>query len=240
MENTMSSFWTAVDEVIARWELGKHPFYKDWMAGTLTKEDLCEYAMEYYVQIAAFPRYLRTFGNRLPVGELRKRVFENLCEELGLSYPRTAEHSDLWIQFAEGMGAQREVVLYRGASTATRQLTKFFEDIAVGGTRAEAMAGFYVYESQVAGLADPKASALKGFYGASDQTYEYFLVHRTADVRHACVWREELNKIINAAPGEEQPAVKAANSVAVLLWKVLDGINERRNAKCSHNATPES
>jgi pyrroloquinoline-quinone synthase len=47
-----------VDSMIAERSLLKHPFYQAWTAGTLSRERLQNYAVEYYPHVAAFPRYL--------------------------------------------------------------------------------------------------------------------------------------------------------------------------------------
>ena len=90
-----------MDAIVARHDLLCHPFYQAWTAGKLRAEDLRRYAQEYYHHVAAFPTYLSALHSRLADGELRRSVLRNLCEE---EIAGTA-HSDLWLDFAEGMGA---------------------------------------------------------------------------------------------------------------------------------------
>ena len=49
----------------------------------MTREDLKEYAQDYYPHVQAFPTYLAEFGVRLHDGELRRAVLANLCDEKG-------------------------------------------------------------------------------------------------------------------------------------------------------------
>src|SRR5258708_1108475 len=99
--NQATTFWKQIDERIGKYDLLCHPFYKAWSAGELTREDLREYAAAYYHHVAAFPTYLSALHSRLADGELRRAVLRNLSDE----EIEGAAHSDLWLNFAAGMGA---------------------------------------------------------------------------------------------------------------------------------------
>jgi TENA/THI-4/PQQC family len=108
----MKEFFQQLDACIAKYDLLCHPFYKAWAAGKLTREDLREYACEYYHHVEAFPRYLAEFGVRLEEDELRRVVLANMSDEKGgedLYGEQSPAHSELWLDFAEGMGASRNV-----------------------------------------------------------------------------------------------------------------------------------
>src|SRR3989442_15475985 len=66
---------------IAKYDLLSHPFYKAWSAGELSRDDLREYACQYYHHVAAFPTYLAQFAVRLDDGELRQAVLANMADE---------------------------------------------------------------------------------------------------------------------------------------------------------------
>src|SRR5579863_8563109 len=103
-----ADFFSQLDARIAKYDLLCHPFYKAWSAGTLTRHDLREYAQDYYHHVDAFPSYLAALGLRLEEGELRKAVLANMCDEKGSEASEGKDavpHSDLWLDFAEGMGS---------------------------------------------------------------------------------------------------------------------------------------
>jgi pyrroloquinoline-quinone synthase len=79
----LQQFFNDLDARIAKFDLLCHPFYQAWSAGTLTREDLREYAQYYYPHVEAFPTYLAEFGIRLSDGDLRRAVLANMCEEKG-------------------------------------------------------------------------------------------------------------------------------------------------------------
>jgi pyrroloquinoline-quinone synthase len=99
-----NEFFAALDSRIAQYDLLCHPFYKAWSAGKLTREELREYAREYFHQVNEFPEYLREFAGRLPGGKLRSAVLANHDDEMGRDGGRP--HAELWLDFLHGMGGE--------------------------------------------------------------------------------------------------------------------------------------
>jgi pyrroloquinoline-quinone synthase len=227
-----AEFFEALEARIAKYDLLRHPFYKAWSDGKLTRGELREYAQDYYHHVQAFPSYLAALGMRLEEGELRRAVLANMCDEKGLeekSGRDSVPHSDLWLDFAEGMGSSRNLEWHHPLPEM-RELIKYFNDVSSEGTPEEALAAFYAYESQVPRIAKEKDHGLREMYGADDKTCGYFQLHATADVYHARVWREQLKKRIAANPAAMSAALIAAEHAAHMLWRVLDGIEARRMA----------
>jgi len=226
-------FFQNLDARIAKYDLLCHPFYRAWSAGTLTRDDLQEYGREYFHHVEAFPTYLAEFGLRLEEGELRRAVLANLCDEKGeddsTGKPGRA-HSELWLDFVEGMGASRAMYGHKPLDEV-KGLIAHFSRVAREGSPEEALAAFYAYESQVPRIAEEKARGLLQKYGADEKTCEYFTLHTTADVHHSRVWRQQLEKRLGANPSAADSALSAAEDAARALWTALDGIEKRRTAK---------
>jgi len=229
---TTDSFFEQLDARIAEYDLLCHPFYRAWSAGALTRDDLRQYAQDYYHHVEAFPAYLAELGIRLSDGELRHAILVNMCDEKGVedgTGESTRPHSDLWLDFAEGMGASREMWGHEPVAEVT-DLVAFFHTIASDGAPEEALAAFYAYESQVPRVAAAKARGLRELYGADEKTSRYFAVHETADVHHSRVWRQQLAKRLEANPEMAEKALAAGEAAAKALWRALDGIEARRMA----------
>lgn len=229
---TTAQFFEQLQGRIAPYDLLCHPFYKAWTAGELTRDDLRAYAQDYYRHVEAFPSYLAAFGLRLEEGELRRAVLSNMCDEKGVDGRPgmgSVPHSDLWLDFAEGMGSSRRLGWHMPVPEI-RQLVRYFHRVASEGTPEEVLAAFYVYESQVPRIAREKERGLRETYGADDKTCGYFKLHATADLHHSSVWRKQLQKRIAANPGVAQAALDAAEKTARMLWKAMDGIEARRVA----------
>jgi pyrroloquinoline-quinone synthase len=225
-----TQFFEQLEASIAKYDLLCHPFYKAWAAGELTRHDLREYARNYYHHVEAFPSYLAELALRLDEGELRRVVLANMCDEngtAGASAKDSVAHSELWLDFAEGMGARREL---RGHEPVGEvgELTRHFHRVASESTPEEALAAFYAYESQVPRVAKEKERGLRAMYGADDKTCGYFTLHATADVFHSNVWRKQLENRITANPEAAQAALDAAENTARALWQALDGIEAKR------------
>lgn len=219
-------FLRELNERVGKYDLLCHPFYQAWSAGTLTREDLASYAADYYHHVAAFPTYLSAFHSRLQDGEMRRAVLRNLAgEEIA-----GRAHSDLWLDFAEGMGAKPDAVRASDPMPEVADAVGWFRELARSGSRAEALAGFYAYESQVPRVAEEKSRGLKERYGADRKTCAYFDLHQHADVEHARVWAELLTTELESHPEQRAAALASAEAAAQVLWRVLDGMEARRMA----------
>jgi pyrroloquinoline-quinone synthase len=227
-----AEFLDQLETRIAKYDLLCHPFYKAWAAGELTRDDLREYAQDYYHHVEAFPSYLAALGMRLDEGELRRAILANMCDEKGVegrSGRDSVPHAELWLDFAEGMGSTRSLE-WHSPVPEIRGLIRHFHRVASEGSPEETLAAFYAYESQVPRIAQEKENGLRQKYGADDKSCGYFTLHATADVYHSRVWRNQLEKRIAAKPESAKAALDAAEGAAHALWTALDGINARRTA----------
>ena len=226
-----TQFFERLESAIAEYDLLRHPFYRAWAEGTLTRDDLREYARNYYPHVEAFPSYLAQFALRLDEGELRSAVLTNMCDEKGMSWGsgKDAPHSELWLDFAEGMGASRDMQWHQPLPEIV-ELVRFFRNLASDGTPEETLAAFYAYESQAPRIAKEKERGLRAMYHANDKTCGYFTLHATADVYHANVWRDQLEQRVTKNPETAEAALGAAENAARMLWQALDGIEATRMA----------
>jgi pyrroloquinoline-quinone synthase len=227
---TTKDFFDQLDARIAKYDLLCHPFYKAWAAGELTREDLREYGQDYFHHVEAFPEYLQEFALRLEDGQLRRAVGVNREDEMGLD--GSPSHAELWLDFVEGMGGERDANRHAPVQEV-QALTGWFHTVATERAPEEGLAAFYAYESQVPRVAAEKARGLREMYGADEKTYEYFTVHTTADVFHSRIWKHQLAKLIEANPQAAEKALSAGENAAKALWKALDGIEAARGARAA-------
>lgn len=214
------SWWSELQSRIEKYDLLRHPFYMAWSMGELTRQEIADYAGDYYHHVQEFPSYLAELENRLPDGALKESVKQNRMEEKG--------HSDLWLNFAEGMGANRDGVKKGSPSETMSSLMDTFTQSARSAAVVEALAQFYVYESQVPRVAGEKGRWLNEHYKADNKTRYYFTLHQTADERHAEVWRQLIDSELQANPQHAENALNAGETAARKLWEALDGIESAR------------
>jgi len=154
-----------------------------------------------------------------------------MADEKGLR-PGETPHVELWLDFAEGMGAGRDLRGHQPVAEI-RDLIAFFHHVASEGTPEEALAAFYAYESQIPRSAGEKARGLREMYTADEKACRYFALHTTADIYHAQVWRQQLEKGLESNPGATEKALDAAEAAAKALWRALDGIETARMASAA-------
>jgi pyrroloquinoline-quinone synthase len=226
-----AAFWSRFEERVAPYNLLTHPFYQAWSRGDLTRDDLRAYAAEYWHHVSAFSTYLSALHSRLPDSELRREVLRNLSEEEGTDSATARPHSDLWMDFAEGMGATRSEVESHTVQPEMTALLTAFRSAMQEPAPAAAFAALYAYESKVPAIAVTKAEGLAEHYNADAATARYFTLHQTADVAHASVWRELIDKQIALDPTAADAALASGERAARALWTALDGVERERLAR---------
>ncbi len=222
-----AAFWQELEARVAPFDLLQHSFYQAWSKGELTAEELREYAAEYWHHVSAFPTYLSALHARMTDAELRREVLRNLAEEEGVDQPLGRAHSDLWMDFATGMGATRAEVEARPVQSEMTALIGAFREL-MQEKPVIAMAALYAYESKVPAIAKTKAEGLAAHYQTTGAAAKYFTLHETADVHHSAVWRELINVQLAAEPEAAEAALDAAERAAQALWSALDGIQRQR------------
>ena len=205
-----------LDALIDSKHLLKHPFYQAWSRGELTLDDLRVYSERYFEHVRAFPVYLSEMHSRCEDLSFRKIIAGNLAEEEGGS----TTHPELWLDFAEGVGASRESVLNAKPGPKVTTLVETFRQ-AVKRDTGLAAAALYCYERQVPEVASAKIAGLQEHYGITDEaTLRYFAVHQTADVKHSAEWRQ----LIERADPSPSAAAEVAGPVLEALLGALDEI----------------
>lgn len=230
---TNAEFWSNLESRTARYNLLEHPFYQAWSRGELTREDLRAYAAEYWHHVSAFPTYLSALHSRLPDSELRREVLRNLVEEEGVESGLSRPHSDLWMDFAESMGATRADVETHTVQPEMAALLETFRSAMHEPTPAAALAALYAYESKVPAISVTKAAGLKEHYAVDAAGARYFTLHQTADVAHAAVWRGLIEQQLAADPAAAEAALDAGEHAAKALWAALDGVERERLARAA-------
>jgi pyrroloquinoline-quinone synthase len=215
----------ALDAVIHRRHLLKHPFYVAWSRGELTMPVLREYAKQYYHFERAFPQYVAGAYARLsdPVG--RRVLLENLIDEEG----RDPTHPELWLQFANAIGVKRNAVQTSRPRPSTRALLGAYERMALSGTAPEALGALYAYESIFPEIAAEKSRGLREFYGVNDpKAHEFFRVHTEADVAHSAAERELLARALRGRPSAQAGALRGVDRSLDGWWTFLDSFTPKK------------
>lgn len=213
----MSDVALRLDAQTKGFKLLEHPFYVAWSEGRLTVEDLSFYSEQYFRQVEAFPSWLGTLAGRLPQGEARSIVKENLADEVG------DDHPGLWLTFAEALGACADRVRASAVEPETSSCVEAFADAAENASLPFALGMLYGYESQTPAVAATKIEGLKTHYGIEGPGAWYFELHGELDVEHSA----EMARAIGVVCNEDADLAEAeagARAGAAAIWRLLDGV----------------
>jgi pyrroloquinoline-quinone synthase len=203
-----------IDLEIENRSLLKHSFYKMWSEGKLTIDHLRGYSKEYFQLVKTVPKFVESIAEA--TGNSDGIITNNAREE--------AEHVELWVRFATALGVSRsELISYGGLEKTNEAVAKLMG--LAGLAFEEAVAAMYAYEMELPKISRSKIDGLKKLYGMdSEDATKYFEIHEEADVRHAQVWREILQRI----PSERHEiAINAAIKSLQAQNILLDSVHEK-------------
>ncbi|MCK9520689.1 MAG: CADD family putative folate metabolism protein [Dehalococcoidia bacterium] len=192
-----------------------HPFYQEWMRGSLEMDRLQEYARQYYHFELAFPRFLSAIHTRTESPTIRQLLLDNLWDE----EHGERNHPALWLEFAEALGVPAAEVTNSTPNPETEAMIDYYYDRSRNAPIGEALATLFAYEGQVPDLAWQQIKALTEHYGFKPNQFEFFSVHLVADVAHAGA---EIGAIEEASEDEETIGAAAGRACDYLL-AFLDG-----------------
>ncbi len=216
----MQTFFDRLDAAIAEYSLLKHPFYQAWSAGTLTPETLRLYAAQYYQFEKRFPTFLSAVHSNTENLDHRRQLLLNLMEEES----GQPNHPELWLQFAESVGADREDAMNAKAFPETQNLIETLRLITREQDTLEGVAALYGYESQIPEISHTKIEGLTTHYGVtSDEGLAFFRVHEVADQLHRRAERDLMADLVRSREDEDR-AIASAQRVAIAFYRMLDGI----------------
>jgi pyrroloquinoline-quinone synthase len=186
-----------LDAVCDRRNILRHPFYRRWEAGELTRDDLAFYAGEYRHAVCAL-------ADLADAASLQ----EHAAEE--------AAHVALWDQFAGELGAELDREPRAETAACVEAWTSPADEL-------EGTAALYAIESMQPEVSRTKLDGLVRCYGFEQGAgTEYFELHAERDVEHAAQSRLVLEE--RAGADDADRLVAAAERVLVGNWKLLDGV----------------
>lgn len=173
-----------IDELIEQRSLLKHPFYVDWTEGSLPLESIAGYSKEYFQLVKTVPVFVETIMQHAPT-YMREAIDSNRKEE--------QDHIRPWIRFAGSLGVPQTELEKYSALEKTRQAVSYLEGLM--SSYEEGSAAMYALEQEIPKISLSKLDGLRKFYDmTSEDATEYFRLHTEADIRHAALWREILEK----------------------------------------------
>lgn len=204
-----------LNSIIHEHFLLNHEFYRAWSEGKLSLANLQNYAGQYYHQVKSFPRFISRVHTNCPEIAARKMLLANLVDE----ELHGTDHPALWLQFAEGLGVDKNQVMHETPIMETQAMVDKYYDLANHDWR-DGLCALYAYEYQVPEVSTSKIAGLKEFYGIDDeQTLAFFTAHEVYDVGHSQQVAEIIEQYV-----EPHQAERATREASQALWGFLDGM----------------
>jgi pyrroloquinoline-quinone synthase len=208
-----------IDTMINDRHLLTHSFYQRWVAGTLPVEAVRAYAEQYYAFESMFPRFLSAIHSRCERADIRQTILDNLWDE----EHGDENHAELWLRFAEGVGASRADVAGATLNEATGDLVEMYRRTATEGPVVAGIAAIHAYEHQVPAVAGAKIAGLGAHYGITDRrTLAFWEVHRSLDEHHSAGERAVLAEVNEDDRGV---VLDATGEALNAWWRFLDAVD---------------
>jgi pyrroloquinoline-quinone synthase len=206
-----------IDLEIERRSLLRHPFYQMWSEGKLTHDHLRTYSKEYFQLVKAVPRFVENISRSVTRDpSIKMLIDQNFREE--------SEHIEPWIRFANAIGVSRNELV---GCIGTDKTNASISDLThlTSQPLEVAAAAMYAYEMELPKISRSKIDGLKKFYGIDNtEATNYFEIHEEADVRHAAIWRNIIQRI---STEKEELAFDAAILSLEAQNKLLDSVQEK-------------
>lgn len=183
-----------------------HTFYRRWVAGDLSTDELRYYACQYAHVVSALPEWLRRAAAATPAhaAELNRHAAEE------------DSHVALWHRFSYALGITGSELAATAPNAATAALLERGEELS-GQPAGVAVA--WALEVQTPAVSAEKLAGLRAHYGIQRESGgEYFDLHGSLDLVHAAA----LDEVI-AGLDEDQFSVAQQTADTILdgLWDLL-------------------
>ena len=192
----------------------------------LTRDDLREYAQDYYHHVEAFPSYLAALGMRLEEGELRRAVLANMCDEKGVEGRRDERSSALRAMagFRRGHGIEPQpgVAQSCAGDPAIDSVISTVSPVKVRPKKRWRPS--MPTSRRCRGLRQEKERGLREMYGADDKTCGYFSLHADGRRLSFAGVAQATGEADCGASGDGRRGARRGRECGARLWQALDGI----------------
>jgi pyrroloquinoline quinone (PQQ) biosynthesis protein C len=203
--------WERIEQGRERWNVLRHPFYRRWSAGELSRQELALYSGQYRHAVEAIATVSEAAAALAPARpELRRHADSE------------RDHVELWdgfVQAVEGRAADPP-------TPETEECVRAWSD-APGEENGDGLLArlvrLYAIESGQPQISRIKRQGLVDFYGFTDGPgTAYFRLHERLDTEHAAQARQLIEEL--GAQGDEHALATGAEAVMRANWRLLDGI----------------
>lgn len=197
----MTNLEQRLSDVLNKWSLLEHPFYRAWTMGELPDGHLKLYSSEYAGFIGMVAKGWEACGDS-----------EIAAEEV--------EHYHLWKDFSKSLGNE-------DVNTSIPEVKTLVENCETEYTQyASALGALYAFERQQPATAKSKLDGLRSHYTHLNADETYFKIHVDDEAEPAML----LANMEQLSTEDQNKAVSACENIAERLYNALTGIMETAEA----------
>lgn len=183
-----------LEQIVARYDLNRHPFYMEWRAGSLPKYKLVDYSGEYGLFVSTIASGWDTIGEPVYANEER-------------------EHEVYWDDFRGALGFDKLSLRGETDTLVTAARNMF-------ANKAEAVGALYAFEIQQPVTSQSKLDGLNEHYDLTEEGKRYFVVH-AGDFGEADDLKRHIASLTDE---EFERTKTACGILSAAMWGALDGI----------------
>jgi pyrroloquinoline quinone (PQQ) biosynthesis protein C len=204
--------WDRIEQARERWNVLRHPFYRRWSAGELSRDELARYSGQYRHAVEAIAALSQAAADAAPERpELRQHAVEE------------RDHVALWDGFVESAGGRAA----DAPTPETEECVRAWSDSGAPQAGRDdlivRLMKLYAIESGQPDISRIKRQGLVDRYGFADGPgTAYFRLHEQRDTEHAAQARELIEEL--ASRDDEDELVAGAEAVLRANWRLLDGV----------------
>ena len=204
--------WERIEQARERWNVLRHPFYRRWSAGELSRDELARYSGQYRHAVRAIATLSEAAADAAPERpELRRHAAEE------------RDHMALWDGFVEAAGG----CAADSPTPETEECVRAWSDSRAlngdGGDLLVSVVKLYAIESGQPEISRIKRQGLVDRYGFTEGPgTAYFRLHERRDIEHAAEARELIEEL--ASQRDEDELAAGAEAVLRANWRLLDGV----------------
>ncbi len=201
-----------------------HPFLERIASGTLTKEQLRFFTLQYSIYCSYFPRFLAAAAASVPDDRTRMPIMENLWEEHGEGKIQ-ASHRVLYENYAKGLGLEPKDLLAAVPLPNTRACVENLLDLCEEGHFLESLGAlgpgteYFTTAEYLKILGGLRRTNL-----FSEDHLEFWVVHTTLDEEHYAEMIDAIRFWTKSSTEESMIRLGAIKAIEleVLFWDGLE------------------
>jgi pyrroloquinoline-quinone synthase len=167
-----------------RLDFRANPYFAALRDGSFSREDFLETQIQFLSAVAYFSQPMLALAARLPPGEPRRVLLENVADEQGGGDPARS-HQATFLELLRRLGADRAAVERLTPGPEVRAFNALLYGLCLGNEPNTALAALGIIEDLFAGISAELGRAMVARGWLPEGEVVHYATHEKLDPRHA-------------------------------------------------------